>query len=409
MKAIDVKNITKGFVIPHERRDTLREWIATGFKSHPKDVFKALDDVSFTVDKGEFFGIIGRNGSGKSTLLKVLAGIYPVDSGKVVTHGKISPFLELGVGFNAELSARDNIYLNGTVLGLSKKEIDAQFDDIIAFAELEKFVDQKLKNFSSGMQVRLAFSVAIKAKAEIYLMDEVLAVGDMAFQQKCFEVFREFKKQGKTLIFVSHDLTSVRRFCDRCLYLKQGHEMALGKTEEVLDKYVYEDRQGLNEASAPVHQNKNEIPTKTDNVKIQSVTKQAEITQVRFLDKTDTENDTFISGDAMTVEISIQTRKKISDPVIGIVFFDNNHVECFGTNTELRNETIRCIEGNKVVRFEIEANMILQGDIAVTVAIHSRTGEPYDWHDKKYHFRVMNNTSDVGLVRFPSHWQINPS
>src|ERR1035437_3747290 len=189
--AISVKNVSKRFVIPHDKASTLKGAFVNLFHDNGSEVFDALKDISFEIKKGEFFGIIGRNGSGKSTLLKILAGIYTANTGSVKINGRISPFLELGIGFNPELSGRDNIYLNATVLGLTEKEIDKKFDSIVAFSELERFIDQKIKNYSSGMSVRLAFSVSIHANREILLMDEVLAVGDTNFQSKCLE---EFKK-----------------------------------------------------------------------------------------------------------------------------------------------------------------------------------------------------------------------
>jgi len=193
------------------------------------------------VKKGEFFGIIGRNGSGKSTLLKVLAGIYQPDKGEVKINGMISPFLELGIGFNPELSGRDNVYLNATVLGMTKKQIDEKFDAIVAFSELERFIDQKLKNYSSGMQVRLAFSVAIHANREILLMDEVLAVGDELFQKKCLEQFGKIKASGKTIVFVSHDADAVRNYCDRVMLLRSGKVMGIGDPAEVSREYAREN------------------------------------------------------------------------------------------------------------------------------------------------------------------------
>ena len=235
--AVVVKNVSKRFVIPHEKISTLKGAFVSFFRKKDYEVFDALKDVSFEVKKGEFFGIIGRNGSGKSTLLKILAGIYVPNKGSVKIHGHISPFLELGIGFNPELSGRDNIYLNGTVLGLTKKQIDEKFNDIVAFSELERFIDQKLKNYSSGMQVRLAFSVAIHANRDILLMDEVLAVGDMNFQQKCLEKFEEYKSQGKTIVLVSHDTGAIEKYCDRAMLIRDGKISAIGDTKRVVEWY----------------------------------------------------------------------------------------------------------------------------------------------------------------------------
>lgn len=234
--AIKVENLSKLFKIPHEKIDTMRGAFVNVLKKKTYENFKALDNVSFEVKKGEFFGIIGRNGGGKSTLLKILANIYYLDSGKIKINGRISPFLELGIGFNPELSGRDNIYLNGIVLGLTKKEIDVRFNDIVKFSELERFIDQKLKNYSSGMQVRLAFAVSIYANRSILLMDEVLAVGDGVFQEKCYRYFNKIKGK-KTVLFVSHDIENLRKFCDRVLVLDKGKIVTLENTNSALDKY----------------------------------------------------------------------------------------------------------------------------------------------------------------------------
>lgn len=240
--AIIAKHVSKTFRIPHEKISSVRGAFVSMF--HGKrtyEEFKALDDVSFDVKKGEFFGIIGRNGSGKSTLLKILAGIYPSDSGEAQITGRISPFLELGIGFNPELSGRDNVYLNATVLGLTKRQIDEKFDAIVDFSELERFIDQKLNRYSSGMQVRLAFSVAIHANRDILLMDEVLAVGDANFQKKCLEQFARYKSTGKTIVLVSHDADTVRKYCDRVLLLRNGRAMKIGTPDEVIGEYEREN------------------------------------------------------------------------------------------------------------------------------------------------------------------------
>ncbi len=234
--AIKVENISKSFRIPHEKVNSLRGAFVSAFRKKTYEEFRALDSVSFEVKKGEFFGIIGRNGSGKSTLLKILAGIYQPDKGKAKINGMISPFLELGIGFNPELSGRDNIYLNATVLGLSRKQIDEKFADIVKFSELERFIDQKLKNYSSGMQVRLAFSVSIHANRDILLMDEVLAVGDANFQKKCFDYFTSIKNK-KTVLFVSHDMENMKKFCDRAVVIDGGKNVFLGGIKESVEKY----------------------------------------------------------------------------------------------------------------------------------------------------------------------------
>jgi lipopolysaccharide transport system ATP-binding protein len=235
---IETVELTKMFKIPHQKTKHLKSYLLNLGKARNYEKFYALKNINLEIYPGEFIGIIGLNGSGKSTLLKLIAGILYPTSGEVIVRELISPFLELGVGFNPELSGRDNIYLYGTIIGLTKKQIDDRFDEILEFSELERFIDSPLKNFSSGMSVRLAFSVAIQSNAPILLVDEVLAVGDAPFQKKCYEVFRRYKKEKKTIVFVSHKLDSIQEFCDRVFLLQKGREVMCGKPDEMVEYYV---------------------------------------------------------------------------------------------------------------------------------------------------------------------------
>lgn len=253
-RAVAVQNIHKTFRLPHEQYTSLKNRLLH-IKSRKKgyELQHVLKGLSFEIKKGEFFGIVGSNGSGKSTLLKIIAGVYVSDKGHVQVNGSLSPFIELGVGFNPELTGRENVFLNGALLGFSRKQMLAMYDEIVEFAELEKFMDQKLKNYSSGMQVRLAFSIAIRAKGDILLLDEVLAVGDAAFQQKCFNYFEELKHEKRTVILVTHSMDAIKRFCTRAVYLKAGKIKASGDTYEVADAYMidnFSNRKGDNDKSA---------------------------------------------------------------------------------------------------------------------------------------------------------------
>jgi len=232
-----VDGVSKAFRLPHQRYSTLKERVLHPFGSKQYDKLQVLDDVSFQVQTGEFFGIVGRNGSGKSTLLKCLAGIYTADDGRIEMEGRVSPFIELGVGFNPDLTARDNVLINAIMLGLSRKEARRRFDSIIDFAELHDFIDLKLKNYSSGMSVRLGFSVAIQLDAEIVLIDEVLAVGDAAFQRKCFDEFERMRGEGRTILFVTHDMSAVERFCDRAMLVEKGRLTDIGAPDEISRRY----------------------------------------------------------------------------------------------------------------------------------------------------------------------------
>jgi ABC-type polysaccharide/polyol phosphate transport system ATPase subunit len=236
--AIAVRDVSKAFRVPHEHMHTLKERALHPFRGRSFDRFEALKDVSFAVRKGEFFGIVGRNGSGKSTLLKCIAGIYGADEGAIYVDGSVSTFIELGVGFNPELAARDNVVLNAIMMGVSPAQARRTFDEVIQFAELEEFVDLKLKNYSSGMHVRLAFSVMIQVNADIMLIDEVLAVGDVAFQQKCYDAFNRLRDEGRTIVLVTHDMSAINRFCHRALLLERGEVVIVDEPASVGAQYV---------------------------------------------------------------------------------------------------------------------------------------------------------------------------
>lgn len=235
---IEVKDLVKTFEIPHEKRDTFKSWFVNPFRKIKKEKFNALNGISFDIKEGEFVGIIGRNGSGKSTLLKLLAQIYEPTSGSIKINGEVIPFLELGVGFNPELSGRENIFLNGTILGMSKKSLWKKYDEIVEFSEIGQFIDLPIKNYSSGMVIRLAFSIAIQARAEIYLMDEVLAVGDGAFQKKSLNKMEELLNSGATILFVSHTMASIEKYCKRVIYLKNGLVAYDGEIRQGVDMYL---------------------------------------------------------------------------------------------------------------------------------------------------------------------------
>jgi ABC-2 type transport system ATP-binding protein len=242
--AIKVEHVSKSFKLPHEKQSSVKGMLIN-FRGRGYETQQVLKDIDFEIKKGEFFGIVGRNGSGKSTLLKLLAGIYMPDSGQVHVQGKLTPFIELGVGFNPELSGRENIFLNGALLGFNRTEMAAMYDEIVEFAELERFMDQKLKNYSSGMQVRLAFSIAIRANSGILILDEVLAVGDEAFQRKCFQYFHELKRLKKTVVLVTHDMSSVEKFCTRALMLKGGEIQQIGSPQEIATSYIIENSENI--------------------------------------------------------------------------------------------------------------------------------------------------------------------
>jgi len=406
MTAIEVEHLHKTFRIPHEKRTTLFETLTGAFKPPTYETFHALKDINFTVEEGEALGIIGENGSGKSTLLKIIANILRPSSGKVTALKKITPFLELGVGFQADLTAAENIKIYATIMGMQKREINDKLDDILEFAGLENFRDTKLKNFSSGMQVRLAFSTAIQTDPEILLMDEVLAVGDMEFQQKCLDVLSQYRKDGVTIVFVSHDLGAVRRFCDRTLLLNKGEQLVLGDTGDVIDRYVYG---GGEEASTSGSQNEPDEVESDVNSEDQNPRwgdKTVEITNVEFYDKFGNRGSRFNSFDPMTIRIFYNAHKKVSDPVFGIALYSENGENLFGTNTELKNIEIDTLEGKGHVDLMVERIPMITGRFLLTVAVHTHDQKPYDWHDKQYSFDVIPTGRDAGLFEVPCNWKI---
>lgn len=253
--AIEVRGVYKEFTLPQSKTTSLKQAAVNIVRENRKTTQKVLSNVNFTINKGDFFGIVGRNGSGKSTLLKLMAGIYVPTSGDIKVHGGLTPFIELGVGFNNELSGRDNVYLNGALLGYTHKQMDVMYDEIVDFAELAPFMDQKLKNYSSGMQVRLAFSIAIKAKNDILIFDEVLAVGDEAFQKKCIEVFRQYRKNKQTVILVTHNMDSVNTLCTKAMMLENGKIKHIGNVKDVAR--LYSESNILRETPKTENKNKN--------------------------------------------------------------------------------------------------------------------------------------------------------
>ena len=346
--AIKVDQVSKIFKIPHENRDTIRERIISFRKKTSYEKFEALNNVSFEIRKGEFFGIIGRNGSGKSTLLKILAGIYTPDSGSVQVKADISPFLELGVGFNPELSGKDNIYLNGTILGLTKKEIDKKFNQIVEFSELERFINLKVKNYSSGMHVRLAFSVAIHANKEILLMDEVLAVGDTNFQAKCLSEFIRFREAGKTVVLVTHDTGTVQRYCNRAMLLRNGSISHIGPSDDIVSAYI---DQNMSDEEKRQREIKKTVPEQlvvsdlvVENIEIQSEikviqeelveNKKIKITSLCLLDDKGEIRNVYATGEDITVRVFFKIfAPDFSILNFGLALFSSENLYILGINT----------------------------------------------------------------------------
>ena len=312
--AIKVEGVSKNFKLPHEKNSSIKSAFINFYKRNRSfELQKALQDISFEVKKGEFFGIVGRNGSGKSTLLKLVAGIYTPDTGSVQVNGKLTPFIELGVGFNPELTGRENVFLNGALLGFSRKEMTAMYKDIVAFAEIEKFMDQKLKNYSSGMQVRLAFSIAIRAQSDILVLDEVLAVGDEAFQKKCIDVFERYKSNKQTIVLVTHEMATVKQFCTRAMLINDGKIASVGDPTKVANAYTELN----NESMTSDLEKKNFLQAEKHKIKSQLLTDEL----INYHDQVRLRIDWSAYG------------KKVKN--IGVAVYKNSGEYVFGANTLL--------------------------------------------------------------------------
>jgi len=393
---ISVKNVKKNFHLPRHRSDSLKEAITQVFKKKDKahDTYKALKGVSFDVQRGEFLGIVGRNGTGKSTLLKILAEIYRPSSGSVTVKGKLVPFIELGVGFNPNLTGRENVYLNGALLGFSKKEIDEKYDSIVEFAELEQFMDQKLKNYSSGMKVRLAFSVAIRANADILLLDEVLAVGDAAFQRKCYEYFDTLKRNKKTIIFVTHSMSAVRKYCDRAILLEKGKVSKDGDADEVATEY-----QNLFKLQPIQNSDKNSKIDTSSQDPISIVDVQERISEDKLVFNFDLRNNTDAVLDDLDIMASVYRVN------------EDGHRQLIGGNTkDISNSTVDIsVEPSVVNTVELSMDNVLgKGLFVLDVTIKNRkTREVFAQLRNTVQFSNDSKRSEYYPVIIPSKFKQN--
>ena len=351
--AIKVDSVSKTFRLPHEKNNSIKSAVINFYRSNRTyEKQEALRDVSFEVKKGEFFGIVGRNGSGKSTLLKMLAGIYSPSKGYITVNGKLTPFIELGVGFNPELTGRENVYLNGALLGFSRKEMKRMYRDIVDFAEIRKFMDQKLKNYSSGMQVRLAFSIAIRAKTSILVLDEVLAVGDAAFQKKCNKVFADMKKDNRTIVLVTHDMQSVRKFCDRAAVIDMGKLQGIYTPSEAAAVYqeINADQQANENTGTRTLRRWGDGKVKIKSVEIFSNGKKIPENRVK-------------QGDDLEIKFVLESKKKL--PVTaGLMFEDSEGVNVSGPNSQAHTFS----SDDKII-YRINKLPLSDGDYKITAAI----------------------------------------
>ncbi len=414
MSAIAVENVTRIYqkYSARHRFQTFKSALVKGdlFRAlRPDELVTALDGVTLHVEKGQTFGVIGENGSGKSTLLKLVAGIAKPTQGRIKTEGKISALIELGAGFHPEISGRENVYINGIMLGLTKKEINAKFDEIVEFAELEDFIDAPVKTYSSGMYMRLGFAIAINVNPDILLIDEVLAVGDAAFVPKCLDRIGDFRRRGKTILFVSHDLSTVDKICDRVGWLKAGRVQVIGEAKRVIDAYLQDvaekqekdfEKRRLEAAEEQIwEEGRREGRWGKREIEIRKVSLKNLEGQLK---------NVYAPDEGMIIEMEVAAPSRIDDFVFGIGIFNSQGISCYGTNTHLEDIDPVSIVGEGKVICRLEKLGLINGTYYLDVAVHKRDGYPYDYHRNLYSFLVASNSKDVGISRVTHVWIFSP-
>ncbi len=415
--AEDVAKVYRRFLHRHQFK-TLKSALLSGSllsDLRPDQTFTALDGVSFEVPRGSTFGVIGENGSGKSTLLKLLAGITKPTRGRLRVEGRVSALIELGAGFHPEISGRENVVINGIMLGLNRRQIQERFDEIVAFAELEEFIDAPVKTYSSGMYMRLGFSVAVHVEPEVLLIDEVLAVGDEAFARKCLDKMGEFRRRGKTIFLVTHSLSLVEKMCDEALWLRHGRIADRGDPKRVVDAYLTYVA-GSEEALLVREHGQAPAPEPAPPASPVAAPapgmphegrwggRELEIVAVRLLDDRGHERHVYVPGETVVVEFDVSAASPVEDFVFGVGLSNSEGALVYGTNTDMEDFEPRHFEGLATVRFTIDALRLVEGTYLLDVAVHQRDGTPYDYHRGLYAFRVKSHVKDLGVYRPEHRW-----
>ncbi len=411
--AIEVKNVKKKFKVYFDKGSQLKERILFRNRNRYEERW-VLDDVSFEVKQGEAIGLIGHNGCGKSTTLKLLTRIMYPDSGSIELRGRVSSLIELGAGFHPDMSGRENIYTNASIFGLTKKEIDERLDDIIEFSEMEPFLDNPVRTYSSGMYMRLAFSVAINVNADILLIDEILAVGDVNFQAKCFNKLREIKAQGTTIVIVSHSMGQIEQICDRSIWIHEGKIKAEGNPREIDKDYLDfmgQKRQEIAEQSQKKDEAKTmvveEIETRAEaEEKKRWGNGRARFREVCMSGKQSDRQRVFATEESVKIRMNYKVKQKVQDAVFGIGIFRDDGVQCYGTNTRIEQFKRFDLDKDGEVVVNIEKLSLLPGKYTLDVAIESDMATPVDYFRQAYSFEVYSSLTDVGVFRMEHQWEV---
>jgi ABC-2 type transport system ATP-binding protein len=389
--AVEIDRVSKTFRLYREKYTSLKERLIH-LGRVPYESFKALDDVSLSIAAGQTVGLLGHNGSGKSTLLKCIAGILQPTSGSVTTVGRLAALLELGAGFHPDLSGRENVYLNASILGMKKVDVDKVFDDIVGFAGLEQFIDTPVKHYSSGMYIRLGFSVAINVDPEILLVDEVLAVGDESFQRKCIDKVKTFQSEGRTIVVVSHAVELVRQLCDRAAALDHGRLVIEGDPNDVIREFRERLMSGVSSADQVGHEiARSELSPTWGKVRIRDVK----------LVYADAERHSVMPGEPLVFEVELTSDERVDDVVLGIAIYSPMGQLVHGTNSHLKASPVGPVDGDATVRFRLAEVPLLDGTYALTVGAHTIGGLVYDHWEQKRRFEVASGGRDEGMVALP--------
>ncbi|MBI3456854.1 MAG: ABC transporter ATP-binding protein [Candidatus Rokubacteria bacterium] len=405
--AVGIRGVSKRFRLYRGRQVfTVKDLFVRGGRGglFAGEELWALRDVSLEVPRGCMVGIVGSNGSGKSTLLKLVGGILKPTTGAIRVMGRVSALIELGAGFHPEFTGRENVYVNGILLGLSRAEIRERFDEIVAFAGLDAFIDNPVKTYSSGMYMRLGFAIAVTVDPDILLIDEVLAVGDEAFQHQCIGKIQEFKARGKTILLVSHDLGSVERLCDEAVWLHGGRLMARGGTRQTLDRYLHQV--ASEEADALGAEHREAEAEAAAGTAQRWGSREVEITRVRLTDRSGQERYLYDAGESCTIRLAFRAPRPVEDPVFGIGVFRRDGVCCYGTNTAIDGLGLGKIVGESEVSVEVHRLDLIEGEYLLDVAVHARDGHPYDYHSRLYAFAVRSRIRDTGVARLAHAWRL---
>jgi lipopolysaccharide transport system ATP-binding protein len=422
MSTVLFQDVSKKFTLRKQRSASFQELFLDfirGRRRASREEFWAVHRVSFAIEPGEMVGIIGSNGAGKSTVLKLMTRILEPTSGRIRVGGRIGALLELGTGFHPDLTGRENIYLNGSIVGIKRAQIDHILDDIVAFSELERFIDIPVKHYSSGMYMRLGFSIAIHVQPEILLVDEVLAVGDQSFQLRCLDKIHEMKREGVSIVLITHDLNVVREMCDRAIWMDEGSIRGDGSVEQVLDQYLTlvnsHDEQALF-SSAPGHTvGLQETGKSSEDAKSSEWrwgSREAEIVRVQILDGGGQERRAFHTGEPLSVRMAFSASHRIERPQFGLALYHSSGFHINGPNTVFAGLDIEAIQGSGTVEYRVPSLPLLPGTYLLSVALYNHEGtHPYDHHHQAYTFRVRPCDAireEFGSIYIPATWHLGP-